>query len=289
MNKAIIVSIALFLLLPVASYAASIGGAKTSGQGNFRTTVDIELGFDRDLDIDSATQKDFQDGNLIQKNDWEDGFKFEDAEFSKMNRVMAKLSYGIIDTLDVYARVGIASYEGEMDLSSLEEPNGYGSTEEFTFGDEGTSPVWGLGLKSAYDFGDNWLVGADLQYLRQRGENTQIIKQKRTDDSYRNYYYTIETKVEEWHIAPYAGKKIGDFVAYAGVKYSDFNIKSEWSTREKSSDSTFKNTRTVKLEADDNIGVFLGLDYELANRFSFNIEGRFIDETAMSLGATYHF
>ncbi len=45
-----------------------------------------------------------------------------------------------------------------------------------------------------------------------------------------------------------------------------------------------------KGEADSNFGVFLGTDvYVIPNRLSVNVEGRFLDETAFSLGATYRF
>ncbi|MFO7963106.1 MAG: outer membrane beta-barrel protein [Desulfobacterales bacterium] len=286
MKRAIMVSMALLLLLPITSYAASIGGAETSGQGKFRTTVDVEFGFDRDLDLDSATQKGYYNGVLKKFRDYEDNAKFDGAEISEMNRVMVKLSYGILDFLDVYARIGYASYESEADFLPVEQiilMETMPEAEEVTYGFEGDSPVWGLGLKGAYDLGNYWLVGADLQYLSQRGENTS----KRNDFDVETF--TQETKIEEWHIAPYAGRKMGNFIAYAGVKYSEFKMENEMTFKDEKTFDVYKEKETVKLEADDNVGVFLGLDYNLANRFSFNIEGRFVDESAMSIGATYNF
>ena len=45
-----------------------------------------------------------------------------------------------------------------------------------------------------------------------------------------------------------------------------------------------------KSEADKNFGIFLGTDiYVIPNKFSVNIEGRFIDETAFTIGANYKF
>ncbi|MFO7962684.1 MAG: outer membrane beta-barrel protein [Desulfobacterales bacterium] len=288
MKRAIMVCMALLLLLPITSYAASIGGAETAGQGKFRTTVDVEFGFDRDLDLDSATEKAYENGNLKWKDDIEDYQDFDDAEISELNRVMVKISYGIIDYLDVYARIGYAWYDSEADFSNLVQPAEFtvmnGGAAETTFGADGDSPVWGIGLKGAYEFGNNWLVGADLQYLSQRGENTF----KRSYDDYIESC-TLETTIDEWHIAPYAGRKMGNFTAYAGVKYSDIDVENEISFKEKYPGGSYKEKETIELEADDNVGVFLGLDYKLANRFAFNIEGRFIDESAMSLGAAYLF
>lgn len=42
-------------------------------------------------------------------------------------------------------------------------------------------------------------------------------------------------------------------------------------------------------KADNNVGVFIGSDYNITKNLSVNVEGRFIDETAMSIGATYKF
>jgi len=43
-------------------------------------------------------------------------------------------------------------------------------------------------------------------------------------------------------------------------------------------------------EADDNFGIFLGTDfYIIPNQLSLNIEARFVDETAGTIGVNYRF
>jgi len=87
--------------------------------------------------------------------------------------------------------------------------------------------------------------------------------------------------VQEWHIAPYIAKKLGNFVPYLGVRYSDLRQNYKVVLEDESS--------KIKFKADDNFGVFVGTDFKITDTWKLNLEGRFVDETAMSLGATYKF
>jgi opacity protein-like surface antigen len=73
--------------------------------------------------------------------------------------------------------------------------------------------------------------------------------------------------------------KIGNFTPYLGAKYSDVRIKS------KVDEVDVK----FKFKADDNVGAFVGISYKIMEKLKVNLEGRFIDETAMSFGLTYKF
>ena len=76
------------------------------------------------------------------------------------------------------------------------------------------------------------------------------------------------------HVAPFVAKDFGKFVPYAGVKYSDVQIEMDGGET---------------LNAENNVGVFVGADFKFNPTFSLNMEGRFIDETAMSLAAAFTF
>ena len=270
MKKLLTLSIAALLLLPAAVYAASIGGAETVGQGEFSIGLDQEIVFGRD-------------GKTLTQD--VTGFTFTSVrskyEIDKMYRTMVKVSYGLLDNLDIYTRLGTASpdYKVWSDLI-------FGSPSDInneTWKYKGRNAfAYGLGLRGTHSLQNGWLMGVDAQYLRHRN------KYKAT-----GYYFEYtggvlinegpmakKGKVTffEWHIAPYVAVQLDNFVPYLGARYSDARI------NEKD-----EHGYTVKTKSKHNVGVFVGTDYKIDENWKLNIEGRFVDETAMSAGATYRF
>jgi len=99
-----------------------------------------------------------------------------------------------------------------------------------------------------------------------------------------------KTEIKEWQVALYVNQNFGNLSPYAGVKYS--NLEADWELD--GSGQLFGMEYSYKaegdLEADDNFGVFLGTDiYIIPNQLSINIEVRFIDETAGTIGVNYRF
>ena len=253
MKRLILLGIVLFLCLPVAVYAASIGGAETQGKGKLAIGLEQELSFERDLEFDKAN--------------WDlaaEGVSIEKMEIDKLYRTMVKASYGLIDNWDIYLKLGVADVKGKAD--ALEEGEAYTGIY-----DGKNAFAYGFGTKGTYKLGD-WLIGADLQYLRHQHDWTPKGDFVGEGD---------KITIQEWQVAPYVGYKIGNFIPYLGVKYSDLRAKAEWGGPDAGN--------WEKAKADDNFGVFLGTDYKIGKNFSLNIEGRFVDETAMSFGATYKF
>jgi hypothetical protein len=68
-------------------------------------------------------------------------------------------------------------------------------------------------------------------------------------------------------------KELDRFIPYVGVKYSDAKLTSG----------------EPKEVADENVGVFVGTDFSITDSLVLNVEGRFVDETAVSFGVTYEF
>ena len=265
MKKLIGLGLAALLLLPAAAYAASVGGAETVGQGEFSIGLDQEFVFDRDMKF-YKTSFPITPGKRL-------------MEIDKIYRSMLKASYGVFDNLDIYVKLGVADFKATRKWYSLMDPTWEQAREKC----KGKNAfAYGVGFKGTYIMEDGWLIGMDIQYLRHKNNYTEsfvII-----GDAYTG---SGKATFQEWHFAPYIAKRIGDFLPYLGGKYSDLRVRSKnnvswgeeppvWSAR-------------TKDKADNNFGVFAGIDYSLGERWKLNIEGRFLDETAVSAGATYRF
>jgi len=258
MKKLIVLALALILCVPIASYAASIGGAETQGKGKLAIGLDQEFVFDRDMEWDGANWELDPDEEI------------KDVEIDKIYRTMVKTSYGVLDNLDIYVKLGVADFDGE---GKSYESDVYQGKFEY----KGKNAfAYGFGLKGAYPLQNDWLLGADLQYLRHK--NKYSGKWISADPADPEETWTGKATIQEWQVAPYIAKKLGNFVPYFGVKYSDLRAKT------KDNEGDYE-----KYKADDNFGVFLGTDYKITENWKLNLEGRFIDETAMSFGATYKF
>ena len=247
MKRLILLGIVLFLCLPVAVYAASIGGAETQEKGKLAIGLDQEFVFDRDMKYIKGIEN----------------VQSAAVEIDSMYRTLAKISYGLLDNFDVYVKLGTADAKVKGPITTVAEGERiYSAKTDNAF-------AWGLGAKATYEFAKDWFLGADTQYLTHKHNGHSS-----SGPSNWNADYTFQ----EWQVAPYIAKRLGNFVPYGGVKYSDLRMKDK-----------DKNGSTTKYKADDNFGVFLGTDYKIGKNFSLNIEGRFVDETAMSFGASYRF
>ena len=258
MKRLIVLSLA-FLCMPIASYAASIGGAETTGKGKLGVGFDTEYIFGKDWKFKSAT-------NLAANQ------TIKDIETEKGYYAGMKAAYGLLDNLDVYVRAGASDYKVKSQFFT-----GSRADDKLKF-DTDTDFAYGFGLKGTYNLNENLLLGCDLQYRRSKheaeGKDTPVSGAE-SSTTYKSFV------IQEWHVAPYIAKKLGNFVPYLGVRYSDAKLDIE---RPDSS-----NFGEVKAEADNNVGVFVGTDYKLGENWKLNLEGRFVDETAMSFAATYKF
>jgi len=313
-RKLMLLSLITLLCLPVIVYAASIGGVETQGQGKFAIGMDQEFVFDKDM-------KDFTVGDDFTydytRNILIDGvptdldlvgsmstFK-QKLELDNMSRSMMKLSYGVLDHLDIFVRLGAANFKEKIkgeasDSGTFDDPisgnsGTYAGIVENTGTLKGDSAfAWGLGAKGVIPFENGWFLGVQAQYLTHKNSLKNSMKEKESgtfevtagpDTGTTGTYASAEEEmnwnakatVQEWQIAPYVAKKLGNFIPYFGVKYSDQRMQYK------------EEDMKLKLKAADNFGLFLGTDYKIGKNFSLNIEGRFIDETAMSLAATYKF
>ncbi|MCX5701358.1 MAG: outer membrane beta-barrel protein [Candidatus Omnitrophica bacterium] len=277
MKKIILLSLITLLCLPLAVYAASIGGAETQGKGKLAIGLDQEFVFDRDMKDTGATVEGGEDVTIAGT---------AKTEIDNMYRTMVKASYGLFENLDIYVKLGTADFKATSKQSGTwddgEDTGTWNASEEFN---SNNALAYGFGMKGTYSLENDWIIGCEAQYLRHKHDKMKMAGSMNVYDDVGDLIadesgtdsWEADTTIQEWQVAPYIAKKIGDFIPYLGVKYSDLraNYKDE--------------DGKLKLKADDNFGVFVGTDYKIGENWKLNLEGRFVDETAMSVGATYKF
>ncbi len=84
--------------------------------------------------------------------------------------------------------------------------------------------------------------------------------------------------VDDWQASVLISKKIKDFGPYLGLKVSECDLIHRLN-------ETGRKRRKSELAP----GLFVGADYYIKDRIKLNIEARFLDETAVSGGASYIF
>ena len=239
MKKLIVLSLAALFCLPISSYAASIGGAETQGHGKFALGLDQEFLFNRDMKFQSLDPASFGADKVSIEHEY---------------RTMVKASYGLLDDLDIFVKLGTADFETKYNWSN---PTDRGTIKNKTK----NAFAYGMGITYTHSFKNDWLIGADLQYLMHKNKyDGDLINE--TDPS-GSENFSGKMTVQEWQIAPYIAKKIENFVPYIGFKYSDVRIEDKFTV----STGGMK----MKVKADDNVGVFLGTGYELGNNWKLNI------------------
>jgi len=187
------------------------------------------------------------------------------------NFYTAKLAYTFADRLDVYVLLGMID-EAEVDEKVGSDSYKYFFDEDFS---------WGIGATFlVHEFENGIKLGADAKYRVAEADLTAL------DINGTKYEISDITDVQgdydEWQIALGIAKQLGKFVPYAGVKYSDVELQAKGTI----AGTTYE---TNNVNSEEVIGVFVGISFLPKDNFSINLEGRFIDETAFSLGCNYRF
>lgn len=299
----LLILVALFSFLKI-SFAAGINGAQTHGKNKVSIGLEQEFVFDRNLERDPWSYSRVWyvpaapvTGRLI--------FEFNPtaSEINKLYRTLLKLSYGLLDNLDIYVKLGTSDTQIRQNYDGLVVGIPWGGGMNYRT--EGPNFVYGGGLKATYDLAKGWFVGCDAQYLTSKSDyylsniaHVQIPGLVPLDsvESYRG-----ELVFQEWHIAPYLAKKIGKFSPYLGLRYSDLHITDQPRSGLYSSlvsvplglvgglyreEDTYYKT---KLKAEDNLGIFFGTDYKITKNLSLNVEAHLLDEYALKFGGTLKF
>ena len=178
-------------------------------------------------------------------------------------------------------------FGGKVGVLLMDRFIGYGvfgsgiANQVFTFSD--------LNVKWATEYDLVWGVGGTIMAYETKIEQMgNGILRVGLDGRYRQAHLDVEDanqspsyEFSEWQAALAVAYQIEQFIPYVGVKYSDA-----------AGDATATLNGTaykIDFENDDNVGIFVGGDYLIDDSVMINLEGRFIDESALSAGATIRF
>lgn len=148
--------------------------------------------------------------------------------------------------------------------------------------------VWGVGGTALLystepgKIGEGVLsVGVDGRYRQSHLSIDGVVVNGTTHKSSDASLTSSKYELEEWQVALEIAYQYKQIVPYVGVKYSDATGEATATV-----DSTsYKND----FEGEDNVGIFVGGDIVINDSLTANVEGRFIDETALSLAGTLRF
>ncbi|MBI3600958.1 MAG: hypothetical protein HY097_10020 [Nitrospinae bacterium] len=259
MRKIILIAVfTLILSLPSPGRAATVGNsADTLGESwKFSLGLDYDMVFNRDLDNPDTSAND-------------------DIKI-KSNRLFLKGAVGVHPNIDLFLKLGMA----DAKIESISGADKYEYDGGMKFG-------FGLGAKvKIFEPMPGFRVMGDVQYLTYEVDNTVKVNGSDLKNSGVSSY-TSNTKVTETQLALYVNQTIERLSPYLGVKYSKLDGDVETNM------TLSSGTRSVakgKAGADNNFGIFAGTDiFIIPKQLSATIEGRFLDETAGTIGIRYLF
>jgi len=264
---------ALVMFIGGVVFAQELGNpAKLIGKGQFdvglQGTLVIKQSFS-DYTLDRSFANGSNDSSRV-------GADFEDDAY-----YMATVTYGVLDRLNVFARLGLADGGKWLDYQA---GNNWTGKLESNF-------VWALGAKFdalKLDNGFGVIMGA--QYLRYDDRKVNDWQSQETGQSAGQLGWNTNDTIDYWQadfvLTTYW--TIGAFTPYVGggITYSEVNYNGQWTNNDPrigwiKYDSSFENS--------NKFSGLVGFDVDLGEHFKINAQGTFISRTAVSLGLSYCF
>jgi hypothetical protein len=224
----------------------------------------------------------FEDYDL--KRTYSDGYKDtsrKGADFENDNYYMATLTYGIIDQINVFARLGIVDGAKWLDY---QPGNNWKGDLESNF-------VWAIGAKGkVYEFANGLGFGLAAQYMRYDDRKVKNWRCLETGERAGDLGWSTNDKFDYWQLDVMANAywTIGAFTPYvgAGYTYYDVDFSGKWTYQNASDiwinyDASFSN--------ENNFTALVGVDVDLGMNFKANIQGTFVSSTALTVGISYCF
>lgn len=203
-------------------------------------------------------------------------------KFEKANQIYGKAALGLTPYFNVYTKLGVSNC-GTIKDNNTAIGNDLEIETKYGF-------LWGLGLSGAKDFFGNGIkLGVDVQFNSWQSDVDKV--KSVNGESVSGSKGTI--KNYEVQGTPFISKKFDfpdsnlAFTPYLGVKFSYFRTATDDDVAYTLGGVDKKDTWTIK--GKDNVGIVVGTDLEFAERWALQVEGRFIDETAITAGASYKF
>jgi hypothetical protein len=270
------------VLFALASFLVfSGGGALAAELGN--PAMLIKQGqFDVGFQWNSLFKQGFENFDL--KRNYSDGYREtgrKNADFENDQYYMATVTYGIIDQLNVFARLGMVDGGKWLDY---EAGNNWKADLDSNF-------VWAIGAKGKiYEFGNGLGFGLGAQYMRYDDRKLKNWRSAETGESASDIGWATNDKINYWQLDVMANAywTIGAFKPYVGAGYTYYHAdySGRWTHANPGYgwidyDASFSNQ--------NNFTALVGLDVDLGMNFKANIQGTFVSSTALTIGLSYCF
>jgi hypothetical protein len=253
--------------------------------------------------------------------EWLDSFNGRET----LDKYFLKGAYGFGERYAFYVTVGMASMLSESydPISrSMYEDYEYYYGEEYYYWDESMEttqpmagrgnwdPFYGVGFKAVFHDVGGFKVGIDVQWNQYKLDSdvyyylyTDESGEGPVDDPYYEYVYSdshrvLETDTTEYQAALVFSKQNPQFSPYGGLKLSQYetDFSGEWTYFKGSLDGPARQsvyeesgTWTLSTKQSDYVGMFLGLDCEMTDRFVISGEIRVGDEKAATVKMSWKF
>ena len=273
MKKVLTVVAALLVLVGNVCFAGDLGNpANLIGGGQF------DVGFQ----WTDRFKQSFEDYDL--KRSYSDGYRDSEkkgADFENDQYYMATFTYGIIDRINVFAKLGVVDGGKWLDY---QPGNNWKGDLESNF-------VWAVGAKGKlYEFDNGLGFGLAAQYLRYDNRKVNNWRSEETGESASDLGWSTNDNLDFWQLDILANAywKIGAFTPYvgAGYTYYDVNFSGNWIHEISYYGSV---DYSASFSNENNFTGLVGLDVDLPLGFKANIQGTFVSSTALTIGVSYCF
>lgn len=296
-----VLAIIAVVAFPLAGVAATGGNLidTQGGAGKFSFGLEVDRVFNRDMKYDSGTISGKVSNIPIPLEPaLAPGEGIKNAKI-RSNSIFLKGTVGVHPNLDLFIKLGRADGRAKFtDIHPL-----YPDTDvEF---DGGFYNAWGVGAKAKlFETLSGLRLMADAQYLRHKVDGkikangrdiatafvTEALAQSATAATAS---YTAQTELNQWQLALYMNQTFGRFSPYVGVKYSNVKAENNVNITGLINDIPYAVDVTTKFKADKQVGLVLGVDFHInpsiSPNWSIHVEGRFMNETAGTVGMNWKF
>lgn len=198
----------------------------------------------------------------------------------------AIITLNFLDRVDLFFFTGPSNY-GE---NSVKHDNQNFPADAGFIAESGLKGMWGVGIKAVMWEGNiatygRSFVAIDAQYEHMSHNNFERIAEEGRFITSNG----VGSNFKEVQFSLALGHQIYNFVPYLAIKWSRCRVQPTTSRIVGSSNTPGSSTTIYSLKSRRNVGWAFGLSYIDVNRMSVTAEGRFVDETALTVCAEFKF